>query len=110
MKLTGDEVDALFRGEAVERVDSAPASSSGKPREIGYARCEYCRIPQPCLATFNGQRDWEASIPLDDPVRDAVNALRKAFGKRTILLCDWCVNDLGKGNYDTDKVKAAAVN
>lgn len=105
MKISGGDVDAMFRGEAVTRPTRVAASSPDRQLGGHYAKCHNCRQTHPCLWTFGGDKDWSPDLPIDNPIRDAVKALRKHFEVGMILLCDWCVKDLREVTID---VKASA--
>jgi len=95
--LTEAETAALFAGSlAPPRAPERPATP---PRDYvaRYDRCSACRDLTPALFTFSGDTDWSPTIALDDPLRDAVRSLRRSSGRRTILLCSPCVDDLRRG-------------
>jgi len=95
--LTEAETAALFAGSlAPLRALRMPVTP---PRDYvaRYDRCSACRDLTPALLTFTGETDWSPWVPLDDPLRDAVRSLRRSTGRRTILLCSPCVDDLRRG-------------
>ena len=86
-EVTGDDVDALFSGTLKGRAPAKRLTVTQRPYVARYDRCSACRVIQPALTTFGGDTDWSPELPLDDPLRAAITRLRKATGKRTILLC-----------------------
>ena len=60
----------------------------------GYDRCANCNAIQPCLLSFSGDSEWSPEIPESDPLRLEIEYLRADLGKRTILLCVACIDDL----------------
>jgi len=91
--LTGAELDALFAGAlAAPSEPKAPVTTS-PARRANYDRCAGCKSIVPALLSFSGDTDWSPSIPLDDPLRAEIKALRRSTGRRTILICSPCIDE-----------------
>lgn len=92
-RLSGTDVDALFSGGTVTDPPEDGASSGRRPYVPRYSACGACGAVEPGLAEFRGEEDFQATVGLDGPVRDLVRRLRRATGKRTVLLCSWCIHE-----------------
>lgn len=95
------EVDALFAGKALPRATQVSPTPQKVAWVARYDRCSSCRAMKPCLASFSGDTDWSPTITLDDRLRDAVKSLRVDLGRRTILLCDRCIDRLSEPRVTT---------
>ena len=88
------EVDDMLSGTWQMPVTSEGAYGRARDYVPRYDRCANCGVIQPALVTFSGQSEWSPGIPLDDPLRLEIEYLRADRGRRTILLCTQCIDDL----------------
>ncbi len=88
------EVDAMLNGTWQMPVAPESRTEASTPWVPRYDRCAYCRAMTPGLLSFSGDYEWSPEIPLTDPLRLEVEYLRQENGRRTILLCSPCIDDL----------------
>lgn len=90
------DVAALFAGRPSRTPPDRAAGPATDGGAFRYDPCTGCKRRQPCLSAFMGDHDWEPDIAADSPLRAQVRLLRKATGRRTILLCGGCIDRLAK--------------
>lgn len=88
------EVDAMMNGTWEQPTLTAILPERSTPWLPRYDRCSNCSGMMPALLSFSGDSEWSPEIALDDPLRLEVSYLRMSTGKRTVLLCPPCIDDL----------------
>lgn len=89
-----DRVADLLRGGATPTINTEEPTSPARKYSHRYDSCDRCEVIQPCLMTFRGRLDWSPGLAEDDPLRERIESLRAATGRRTILLCGSCLTAL----------------
>ena len=88
------EVDDMLSGTWQAPATSEGAYGRARNWVALYDRCANCDAMQPCLLSFSGDSEWSPTIPESDPLRLEIEYLRADKGRRTILLCVQCIEDL----------------
>jgi len=91
--LTEAEVEAIFATKLNRLKPRQALEIAERALVRRYDRCAGCRSIVPALLSFSGDTDWSPSIPLDDPLRAEIKALRRSTGRRTILICSPCIDE-----------------
>ena len=98
--LAAEDVRRLLLGEAPSSLVSRPTGSPGKVlhRLARYSRCSRCHEVGDGLLTLHGRMDFTAGRRHPEAFAAAVDGLRLKLGRRVILLCQWCADELDESD------------
>ena len=93
-RLTDDEVRALFEGRTEANANPIPNARKSRAFVARYDRCHECGQMMPCLLTFTGDLDAYGDEASTRNLKAQLRRLQASSGRRTILLCCPCIDDL----------------